>query len=309
MDKDTKITTDLDFLVGHILAAHHRQSKTKWINLYPTADSDPAFHAQALDYLANTLQKGPVSRQDSGYLLSLYQKCLKAQQGNEQTNWARALDALGVFIRRLNLDTFLYEEKSDYDRAIFEVLRCFPREFLVSSLKTTKDYAVFHAIAKFLYKENELKTHATAVIARLTDDFLVDKSKMTTRMTPYIAKSILDEDVFKDLLSTALKLTKRSESNIETLIVFLENISFDVSKRAYSLLFEDLKEFLNAKEKEKTEKFHRVFKAVVPQVTDLAELDKIFNELAKVVQNNNQETVKLSGLQLMFFMLKLDNKE
>ena len=80
--------------------------------------------------------------------------------------------------------------------------------------------------------------------------------------------------LFEELLSSALKLTKRSESNLETLIVLLEGLDFDISKRGYALLFDDLKDLITAKEKEKIQKLHRVVKAVTRKVKDTTVLTK-----------------------------------
>lgn len=309
MEPNTKSLEELEILVNHIISTHHRKSKKKGIGLFASAESDSASQIAALNLLLNSIQKGSVAPQDTIHILSLLQKCLKKLQGNTEVDWNKALETLGVFIRRQGLTSFLYEERSNIDATVFEVLKCFPKETLANALKNVKDFAIFHAVSKFLHRENELKVHSDTVLARLREEFLVDKSKMTTKITPYISKSILNDAAFEELLSLALKLVKRSESNIETLIVFLENISFDVSKRAFSLIFEDLKDLVGAKEKEKIEKFHRALKAITQQTKDSAVLDKIFNELVKAVNDNNQEITKVSLIQMLFFIVRLGNKE
>ena len=309
MEKDTKSLEHLDFLVSHIIASHHRKSKNKWVRLYPTAEPDQAFHSEAFEFLCETLVKRAIDHQDSIYILTLFQKCLKGFKEATEANWKKAFEVLSIFIKRQRLTHFLYNEKSDIDRILAETFRCFPKEFLGNALKNTKNYVEFHALCKFFYLEKDLKAHAEPIVAKLKEEFLVDKSKLNTRLTTYISKSILDDALFEEFLSAALKLIRRSEANLETLIVLIENTTIDISKRAYSLLFEELKDLFIAKEKEKIEKLHRIFKAIISQVKDNAALDKIFQELVKLVQTNNQEPVKISILQLIFFMVKLDNPE
>ena len=307
MEKDTKSLEHLDFLVSHIIASQHRRSKNKWVNLYPTAETDQAVHTEAFAYLCDTLTKRAIASKDSIYILSLFQKCLKGLKDANESTWKKAFEVLGIFIKRQRLDSFLYEEKSEIDRVIVDILRCFPKEFLGNALKNSRNYVEFHTLCKFFYLEKDLKAHRDAVIAKLKEEFLVDRSKLNVRLTKYISKSILDDVVFEEFLTAGIKLIKRSEVNMETLMVLLENTTIDISKRAFSLLFEDLKDLLT--EKEKIPKLHTVFKAVINQVKDVAVLDKIFNELIKLVQANNQEPLKVALLQLVFYMVKLDNKE
>ena len=195
MDKDTKSFANLEPLVNLIVTTQHRRAKSKLINQYPSTDPDPGFHLQALDLIIDTIQKTGFAPQDTTFILSALQKCLNSLKTNTSVEWNRPLDALGTLIRRQGLNNFLYEEKSDLDNHVFEVLRCFPKDVLVNSLKSHKDYAVFLAICKFLNKQGELKANAGVVVSRLKEDFLVDKSKLTTRLTPYISKGILDDAV------------------------------------------------------------------------------------------------------------------
>lgn len=303
MEKDTKALEELELLVSRVAASQHRIHRNKLIGSYPIAEAEADFQSQALDFLLDILRKRAFTSQDSVYVLNLVERCLNHFPSGNQPEWTKVLEALGTFVRRQRLHDFLYNEKSDIDRSLVDVLKRFPKDLLASSLKSIKDYAVFHTLCKFFYLQNELKAHSDVVVARLKEDFLVDKSKLNLRMTPYISKSILTDAIFEDLLAQAMRLVRRSESNLETLIVYLENVSFDISKRAHSLIFDDLKDLLGGKDKEKNVKLHRVFKAVVSQTQDPVVLNKIFNDIAKEVNNNNQENAKAVLLQLLFFMI------
>lgn len=165
----------------------------------------------------------------------------------EKMNWQAVVKAVLTAFKLIVDDDLLYNEKSKRDKLLCLILKEVPLPLLKEILEKAKDPQNFMLIARFFSHTPELlKEVSPVIINRLKEDFLVDKSSRTIRVTPFL-KDIITEEILKgELLSDAIKLIRRSEANIETLNALLEGLTLDLSELGATLLFENLKDLLSS---------------------------------------------------------------
>jgi len=310
MEKDTPETTNIDSILDSLLQGIHRSRKIKLIQSY-SLEGEEKSHQESLNRLLESLKGREISVQDSYEVLLLLKRVLQPINASN-VKWESVIDTLSSFILKQKAYDFLYADRSSLDYAIFDILRKVPEETLKSKLESDKSFTTFHMISKFYAKEQSKATKLiqfkALIVSRLKEEFLVDKSKHQVRMTPYFS-SVLDDSVVEDLINSALKLFKRSESNFDTLVVLLEKISYDLSKWANMLILDNLKDYIVAKEEDKINKGKRATKPILEKSKDAVALGQILDGLIKLLQNNNQEALKAAVINHLFFFAALDFKE
>lgn len=161
-------------------------------------------------------------------------------------NWQVVARAILTAFKLIGDKELIYDGSSKRDKLLVLTLQEIPQNILKEIFEKTKDSQDFMLIARFFSHTPELlKKMSPFVLNRLNEEFLIDKSLREIRLTPYLNEIITIDTLKSELLPNAIKLIKRSESNIDTLNALLEGLTLDISDIAPTLLFENLKELFS----------------------------------------------------------------